>query len=91
MQDRIAVEVRNAMTALETAAGRVQAAQAGLAAAQTQLQAEQERFSAGLTTNFFVLTRQNDLALAQLTEIAARTAYRTATDRNAPRNRHAPS
>jgi outer membrane protein len=78
MQDRIAVEVRNAMTALETAAGRVQAAQAGLAAAQTQLQAEQERFSAGLTTNFFVLTRQNDLALAQLTEIAARTSYRTA-------------
>ena len=75
---RIAVEVRNAVTALETAQGRIQSARAGLTAAETQLRAEQDRFEAGLTTNFFVLTRQNDLALAQLTEIAARTSYRTA-------------
>jgi HAE1 family hydrophobic/amphiphilic exporter-1 len=78
VHERIAVEVLNAATALETAAGRIQAARAGLTAAQTQLRAEQDRFAAGLSTNFFVLTRQNDLALAQLAEIAALTDYRTA-------------
>jgi outer membrane protein len=70
--------VKNAATALETAAGRIQAARAGLTAAETQLRAEQDRFGAGLSTNFFVLTRQNDLALAQLAEIAALTDYRQA-------------
>jgi outer membrane protein TolC len=77
-QDRIAVEVRNAATALETAAGRIQAACAGLTAAQIQLRAEQDRFGVGLSTNFFVLTRQNDLAQAQLAEIKALTDYRNA-------------
>lgn len=77
-QDRIGTEVMNAVTALETAAGRIQAARAGLAAAQTQLRAEQDRYAAGLSTNFFVLTRQNDLASAQLAEISALTDYRKA-------------
>jgi HAE1 family hydrophobic/amphiphilic exporter-1 len=76
--DRIATEVLNAATAVETAAGRIQAARAGLAAAETQLRAEQDRFAVGLSTNFFVLTRQNDLALARLAEIAALTDYRKA-------------
>jgi len=78
MHDRIATEVLNAATALETAAGRIQAAHAGLVAAQTQLRAEQDRYQAGLSTNFFVLTRQNDLAAAQLVEISALTDYRKA-------------
>jgi outer membrane protein TolC len=78
IQKRIAVEVRNAATALDTASSRIQAARAGLTAAQTQLRAEQDRFSAGLSTNFFVLTRQNDLALAQLAEISALADYRMA-------------
>jgi HAE1 family hydrophobic/amphiphilic exporter-1 len=78
MQARIAVEVSNAATALETASGRMQAARAGLSAAETQLRAEQDRFSVGATTNFFVLTRQNDLATAQLAEISALVDYRTA-------------
>ena len=47
-------------------------------AAETQLRAEQDRFGVGATTNFFVLTRQTDLAEAQLTEIDAQTAYRRA-------------
>jgi outer membrane protein TolC len=76
--ERIVVEVRNAATAIETAMGRIQAARAGLAAAEVQLRAEQDRFGAGLSTQFFVLTRQNDLALAQLAEIAALTDYRQA-------------
>ena len=78
MRDRVMVDVLNASTALETAASRIQAARAGLQAATTQLQAEQDRFNAGTSTNFLVLTRQNDLAQAQLTEIAAATQYRQA-------------
>jgi outer membrane protein len=77
-EERIALDVRNAATALDTAASRIQAARAGLRAAEIQLHAEQDRFGAGLTTSFFVLTRQNDLALAQLTEIWALTDYRRA-------------
>ena len=77
-RDMIAVDVLNAATALDTAASRIQAARAGLAAANTQLQAEQDRFAAGTSTNFLVLTRQNDLALAQLTEISALADYQRA-------------
>jgi outer membrane protein TolC len=77
-RDRIAVDVMDAASALETARSRVQAARAGLDAANTQLRAEQERFNAGTSTNFLVLTRQNDLEQAQLTEISALTEYRRA-------------
>jgi HAE1 family hydrophobic/amphiphilic exporter-1 len=67
----VEVEVRNAAVALETAAQRLAAARAGKAAAETQLGAEEERFDAGLSTSFFVLTRQNDLTQALLAETAA--------------------
>jgi HAE1 family hydrophobic/amphiphilic exporter-1 len=73
---RIAVEVRNAVTALQTAAQRLEAARSSREAAEVQLQAEQDRFEAGLTTTFLVLTRQNDLAAARVTETTALTAYR---------------
>ncbi len=77
-KQRVAVEVRNAVLTLDTAAQRIDAAKAGRAAAETQLSAEKERYGVGLSTNFFVLTRQNDLAAAVLTEIAALTDYRKA-------------
>ena len=77
-KQRVAVEVRNAVLTLDTAAQRIDAAKAGRAAAETQLRAEKERYDVGLSTNFFVLTRQNDLALAVLTETAALTDYRKA-------------
>jgi len=67
----IEVEVRNAAVALETAGQRLEAARAGKAAAETQLKAEEDRFEAGLSTSFFVLTRQNDLTQARLAETAA--------------------
>ncbi len=78
LRDAIAVDVLNAATALETAAARIQSTRAALAAANTQLQAEQERFTAGTSTNFLVLTRQNDLQQAQLAEISALSDYRRA-------------
>jgi outer membrane protein TolC len=77
-RQRVAVEVRNAVLTLDTAAQRIDAAKAGRSAAETQLRAEKERYGVGLSTNFFVLTRQNDLAQAVLTETAALTDYRKA-------------
>ena len=77
-RQRVAVEVRDAVLTLETAAQRIDAAKAGRAAAETQLRAEKERYRVGLSTNFFVLTRQNDLAQAALAETAALADYRKA-------------
>jgi HAE1 family hydrophobic/amphiphilic exporter-1 len=74
----IGVEVRNAVTALDTATARIDVARAAREAAEVQLQAEQDRFTAGLTTTFLVLTRQNDLATARLGETSALAAYRRA-------------
>ena len=67
-RQQVGVEVRNAAFAEETAGQRVAAALAARQAAETQLRAEEERFAAGLTTSFFVLTRQNDLTQALLAE-----------------------
>jgi outer membrane protein TolC len=77
-KQRVAVEVRASILALDTAAQRIDAGRAGRAAAEAQLRAEKERYGVGLSTNFFVLTRQNDLATAVLAETAALTDYRKA-------------
>lgn len=77
-KQRVGVEVRTAALAVEAAAQSIDAARAGLRAARTQLEAENVRFAAGLTTNYFVLTRQNELAQAARTETAALTGYRKA-------------
>jgi len=77
-EQQVQAEVRNAVFARESARQRVEAARAARAAAETQLYAEQERFEAGLSTNFLVLTRQNDLTGARVTETSALTDYRKA-------------
>jgi outer membrane protein TolC len=77
-KQKVGVEVRTAALAVETAAQSIEAARAGLRAARTQLEAENVRFAAGLTSNYFVLTRQNELAEAARTETAALTGYRKA-------------
>jgi HAE1 family hydrophobic/amphiphilic exporter-1 len=78
IEQHIVAQVRDAAFALETARQRLEAARAGRAAAETQLYAEQERFGVGLSTNFFVLTRQNELTNARVAEISAQTDYRRA-------------
>ena len=77
-KQEIGSEVRNAVFSLETARQRIEAARASRDAAETQLSAEEERFKAGISTNFLVLTRQNDLTTARVTETAALTDYRKA-------------
>jgi outer membrane protein TolC len=70
-EHRVAVEVRNALVGLATTGERIVAARAAREAAEAQLQAEQDRYDAGLTTSCFVLTRQDELARASLAETAA--------------------
>ncbi len=74
----IRAEVLDAAAALETAGQRIEAARAAREAAEVQLSAEHDRYLAGLSTNFLVLTRQNDLSSARLDEISALTDYRKA-------------
>ncbi len=74
----IRAEVLDAAAALETTGGRIEAARAAREAAEVQLAAERERYAVGLSTNFLVLTRQNDLARARLDEISALTDHRIA-------------
>jgi outer membrane protein len=77
-EQQVQAEVRNAVFALDSARQRIEAARAARLAAETQLYAEQERFQVGLSTNFLVLTRQNDLTNARVTETSALTDYRKA-------------
>lgn len=78
LREEIAVEVRNAVQTLGTTAQRIEAARLGRAAAEEQLRAERERYAAGLSSSFLVLTRQNDLAVARMAETAALTDARKA-------------
>jgi|KBSSwiStaDraftv2_1062776.scaffolds.fasta_scaffold24867_6 outer membrane protein TolC len=78
LRKTICAEVLDAAAALETAAQRVSAARAGREAAEIQFAAERDRFASGRSTNFLVLTRQNDLSRARLDEISARTDYESA-------------
>lgn len=71
----VRAEVLDATAALETARQRIAATRAGREAAEIQLAAEEDRFENGLSTNFLVLTRQNDLSRARLDEISALTDF----------------
>lgn len=74
----VRAEVLDAAATLETVGQRIEAARAAREAAEVQLSSERERYAIGLSTNFLVLTRQNDLSRARLDEIAALTDYRRA-------------
>ena len=77
-RQRVAVEVRNAVAGVTSAAERIDAARAARVAAEIALQAERDRFEAGTSNLFFIITRQNDLAAAQLAETVALADYRKA-------------
>ena len=73
---QIASDVTNAATQVQNNIERVQAAQAAREFAQRQLEAEQSKFEVGMSTNYFVVQSQRDLATAQNNELSAILAYR---------------
>jgi outer membrane protein TolC len=77
-EQAIQADIRNAMQALATARQRMRAAQAGERAAEEKLASESRLFASGESTNFLVLTRQNEYAAARRRQVDAETAFNQA-------------
>jgi outer membrane protein TolC len=73
---QIATDVTNAAVNVQNNAERVQAAHVATQLAQQTLDAEQSKFEVGMSTNYFVVGYQRDLATAQNNELQAVLAYR---------------
>lgn len=78
LEQRVEREVRNALQVVQSARQKVEAAKAAREASEVQLQSEQRRFEAGLSTTYFVLERQNALSEARAREIATLTEFNKA-------------
>jgi len=85
-EQAVAAEVRNALQALDTARQRVRASDAAAQAAREKLESESRLFTTGESTNFLVLTRQNEYSDAHRRQVDAQAAlakavaqYQTAT------------
>jgi outer membrane protein TolC len=74
-EQTVRVEVRRAVRAVQSGIKRVEAARKNVELQQKKLDAEQKKFDNGMSTSFEVLTFQNDLADAELSEIRARLDY----------------
>jgi outer membrane protein TolC len=72
---RVARDAVASARGVQLARGRMTALERGGAAAETNLEGERARYRAGLTTNFEVLRRQEELALAQLRLARSRTDW----------------
>jgi HAE1 family hydrophobic/amphiphilic exporter-1 len=85
-EQAVAAEVRNALEALDTARQRVRASGAAAQSAREKLESESRLFATGESTNFLVLTRQNEYSDARRRQVEAQAAlakavaqYQTAT------------
>jgi hypothetical protein len=67
----IEAQVRNALQALTTSEQRITAAESGARAAKEKLDSETRLFQTGESTNFFVLTRQNEFSDAKRRVVVA--------------------
>jgi outer membrane protein len=75
---QVATDVTNAALQVESSLKSYEAATVARSLAETRLSAEQSRFEVGLSTNFFVVQAQRDLATAQNSELRALLNYRRA-------------
>jgi outer membrane protein TolC len=73
---QVATDVTNAAIQVESSLKSYEAATVARSLAETRLSAEQSRFEVGLSTNFFVVQAQRDLATAQNSELRALLNYR---------------
>jgi outer membrane protein TolC len=72
---QIATDVTEAALLVESNQKRVEAARAARELAQRRLEAETSKFEVGLSTNFFVVQAQRDLAAAENIELRTRLDY----------------
>jgi HAE1 family hydrophobic/amphiphilic exporter-1 len=73
---QVAAEVRTAARGVESGFKRVASSQAARRLAAERLDAEEKKFAAGMSTNFFVTQAQRDLAEAEVSELRAIADYR---------------
>jgi outer membrane protein TolC len=73
---QVATDVTNAAITVQNTAESVQAAQVARELAQEKLAAEQSKFEVGMSTNYFVVQSQRDLADAANSELRAILNYR---------------
>ncbi len=78
LEQQIHQDVRAACRQIDTNAKRVEATNAALRLAEKKLEAEQKKYSVGLSTNYFVLQYQKDLTQAQTNLLQAVTDYKFA-------------
>jgi outer membrane protein TolC len=74
-EQQIFLEIKSAVRAVETDYKRVQAYKVARELAEKTLEAEEEKLKVGITTPFFVLQYQTDLATAQTNELKAMIDY----------------
>ena len=72
----VAAEVRTAARGVESSFKRVDSTPAARRLAAERLDAEEKKFAAGMSTNFFVTQAQRDLAQAEVNELRAIADYR---------------
>jgi len=77
----IETEVRNVLQQLNTAEQRIVSGAASVRAAKEKLDSEQRLFETGESTNFLVLTRQNEFADSQRRSLIARLDFNKAVAR----------
>ncbi len=77
-EQTIQVDVRNAIQALETNRKQVETAEVARKLAEERLRGEEKRFNAGLSQNYLVLQRQNEVSSAQYQELQALIRYKQA-------------
>ncbi|MBM3810145.1 MAG: TolC family protein [Acidimicrobiia bacterium] len=81
LEQVIAAQVRNSLQALATARQRIIAAEASARAAQEKLDSEVRLFQNGESTNFLVLTRQNELSDSRRRVVVSRLEFNKAVAR----------
>jgi outer membrane protein TolC len=74
-EEAVFLEIRTAVRAVQTNYQRIEAYRAARELAQKKLEAEEEKFKVGLSTNYFILQYQRDLADAQIMELKAIVDY----------------
>jgi outer membrane protein TolC len=77
-EQQISLDVSNAVLNLETTAKAVDAYRVARELAEKQLEAEMKKLNVGMSTNYFVLQYQNDLATARSLELQALVNYNIA-------------
>ena len=77
-EQQIALQVSDAVLTLETAAKSVDACRVARELAEKQLEAEMKKLNVGLSTNYFVLTYQDQLANRRSLELKALVDYNIA-------------